>query len=150
MFPPSHTDRSNVNKCIWDCTVFSQPVPLWGGLRQRVGIMFLCFSVCVSVCLSAVIFSSSSSPSSLEEGSSRTCVGAVPRDLSLYDIMSGIRLLLHSNTVSCTILCREMFPREYLPTHGRDDSSTAGVFQCTVLYHTILYKTFCAIAAIPS
>ena len=39
---------------------------------------------------SAVISSSSSSPSSVEEGSSRTCVGAVPRDLSLYDIMSGI------------------------------------------------------------
>ena len=33
-----------------------------------------------------------------------------------------------------------MFPREYLPTQGQDDSSTAGVFQCTVLYHTILYK----------
>ena len=41
--------------------------------------------------MSAVISSSSSSPSSLEEGSSQTCVGAVPRDLSLYDIMSGIR-----------------------------------------------------------
>ena len=36
---------------------------------------------------SAVISSSSSSPSSVEEGSSQTCVGAVPRDLSLYDIM---------------------------------------------------------------
>ena len=34
-----------------------------------------------------------------------------------------------------------MFPREYLPTQGRDDSSTAGVFQCTVLYHTIQYNT---------
>ena len=41
--------------------------------------------------VSAVISSSSSSPSSVEEGSSQTCVGAVPRDLSLYDIMSGIR-----------------------------------------------------------
>ena len=41
--------------------------------------------------VSAVISSSSYSPSSLEEGSSRTWVGAVPRDLSLYDIMSGIR-----------------------------------------------------------
>ena len=40
--------------------------------------------------VSAVISSSSSSPSSIEEGSSRTCVGAVPRDLSLYDIQSGI------------------------------------------------------------
>ena len=41
-----------------------------------------------------------------------------------------------------------MFPREYLPTQGQDDSSTAGVFQCTVLYHTILYKMFLEIAAI--
>ena len=41
--------------------------------------------------MSAFITSSSSSASSVEEGSSRTCVGAVPRDLSLYDIMSGIR-----------------------------------------------------------
>ena len=41
--------------------------------------------------LSAVISSSSSSSISLEEGSSQTCVGAVPRDLSLYDILSGIR-----------------------------------------------------------
>ena len=58
--------------------------------------------------MSAVISSSSSSPSSLEEGSSQTCVGAVPRDLSLYDILSGIRwLLLHSNTVCCTILSVE-------------------------------------------
>ena len=52
---------------------------------------YVCFSVCLTVCLSAVISSSSSIPSSLEEGSSRTCVGAVPRDLSLYDILSGIR-----------------------------------------------------------
>ena len=43
------------------------------------------------VCLSTIISSSSSSSVSLEEGSSQTCVGAVPRDLSLYDIMSGIR-----------------------------------------------------------
>ena len=41
--------------------------------------------------MSAVISSSSSSLSSLEERSSQTCVEAVPRDLSLYDIMSGIR-----------------------------------------------------------
>ena len=33
----------------------------------------------------------SSSLFSLEEGSSRTCVGVVPRDLPLCDIMSGIR-----------------------------------------------------------
>ena len=55
---------------------------------------------------------------------------------------------------ACSVLyysfCREMFLREYLPTQGGDDSSTAGVFQCTVLYYTILYKTFCAITAIPS
>jgi len=38
-------------------------------------------------------------------------------------------------------LCREMFPREYLPTQRQDDSSTAGVFQCTV--YTILYFTKC-------
>ena len=62
---------------------------------------------------------------------------SVPRDLSLYSV------LYYS-------LCIEMFPREYLPTQGRDDSSTAGVFQCTVLYNTILYKTFCVIASIPS
>ena len=47
--------------------------------------------VSIFVCMSAVISSSSSSTVSLEEGSSRTCVGAVLRDLSLYDIMSGIR-----------------------------------------------------------
>ena len=45
----------------------------------------------------------------------------------------------HSNRVSCTILSVEMFPREYLLTQGRDDSSTAGVFQYTVPYHTILF-----------
>ena len=52
----------------------------------------VCLSMCV--CMSAVISSSSSSSVnefSLEEGSSRTCVGAVPRDITLYDIMSGIR-----------------------------------------------------------
>ena len=54
---------------------------------------------------------------------------SVPRDLSLYSV------LYYS-------LCREMFPREFLPTQGQDDSSTARVFQCTVLYHTILYKMF--------
>ena len=50
----------------------------------------------------------SSSLFSLEEGSSRTCVGVVPRDLPLCDIMSGIRwLLFHSNTLCCTILSVE-------------------------------------------
>ena len=51
--------------------------------------VYMCIYMFVG--LSAVISSSSSSHSSLEDGSSRTCVGAVPRDLSLYDIMSGIR-----------------------------------------------------------
>ena len=44
--------------------------------------------------IGALAFTALSGPSpvlSVEEGSSRTCVGAVPRDLSLYDIMSGIR-----------------------------------------------------------
>ena len=63
--------------------------------------------VYVGVCVSAVISSSSSSPSSLEEGSSQTYVGAVLRDLSLY---------VHS--VLFYSLCGEMFPREYLPTQG--------------------------------
>ena len=71
--------------------IFSQPIPPQGGLRQRVGIMFVTGFVSLSVGMSTVISLSSSSPSSLEEGSSQTCVGAVPRDLSLYDIMSGIR-----------------------------------------------------------
>ena len=44
-------------------------------------------------------------------------------------------------------ICGEMFPREYLPTQGRDDSScTEGVFQCTVLYNTILYGSTAVIA----
>ena len=46
-------------------------------------------------------------------------------------------------------LCIDMLPMEYLPTQGQDDSSTVGVFQCTVLYHTILYKTIRTITAIP-
>ena len=62
--------------------------------------MFVCAFVGLSVGLSTVISSSSLSPSSVEEGSSWTCVGAVPRDLSLYDIMSGIRLLL----TQCAVL----------------------------------------------
>ena len=62
---------------------------------------------------------------------------SVPRDLSLYSVLNYS-------------LCIEMFPREYLPTQGRDDSFTAGVFQCSILYHTILYKMFCTIPAILS
>ena len=62
--------------------------------------LYVC--VCVFVCVSAVISSSSSSPSSVEEGSSRTCVGAVPRDLPLYDIMSGIRC--SSTVTQCAVL----------------------------------------------
>ena len=50
-----------------------------------------CLYLTMYVSVSAVISSSSSSPSSVEEGSSQTCVGVVPRDLSLYDILSGIR-----------------------------------------------------------
>ena len=66
-------------------TIFSQPVPRGYRLGQRVRILFIYMFVCV-----AFISSSSASPSSLEEGSSGTCVGAVPRDLSHYDIKSGI------------------------------------------------------------
>ena len=54
--------------------LFSQPVPLRGGLRQRVRIMW----VGIWVVGSAVISSSSSSSVSVEEGSSRTCVGVSP------------------------------------------------------------------------
>ena len=93
--------------------------------------------------MSTFISSSSSSPSSLEEGSSRTCVGAVPRDLSLYDIMSGIRwLLLHSNTVCCTILSVERCSLENTSQH-RDKMSTSLQEYFSVLYYTILYYTKC-------
>ena len=98
-------------------------------------------SVPLSVCLSAVISSSSSSPSSLEEGSSRTCVGAVPRDLSLYDIMSGIRwLLLHSNKVFCTILSVERCSLGNTSLH-RDQMTPPLQQYSSVLYYTILYYT---------
>ena len=70
-----------------------------GGLIQRVGNLCMCMCLCGS----AVISSSSSSPSSVEEGSSQACVGAVPRELSLYYIMSSIRW--RSSTVTqCAVL----------------------------------------------
>ena len=75
-----------INNFFGGVIIFSQPIPLRG--RAETGSHNF---VSMYVCLSAVISSSSSSPSSVEEGSSRTCVGAVLRDLSLYDIMSGIR-----------------------------------------------------------
>jgi len=82
---------------------------------------------------SAFISSSSSSSVSLEEGSSRTCVGAVPRDLSLYDIMSGIRwLLLQSNIVCCTILSVDRCSLGNTSLH-RDKMTV----HCTIPYYTI-------------
>ena len=79
---------------------FFQPVPGGYRLGQRVRIMWVCLSAfpplsplpppVLSVYL-LILLLISSSLCSLEEGSSQTCVGAVPRDLSLYDIMSGIR-----------------------------------------------------------
>ena len=90
---------------------------------------------------SAVISSFSSSPSSVEEGSSRTCVGAVPRDLSLYDIMSGIRwLLLHSNTVRWTIHSVERCSLGNTSLH-RDKMTPPLQEYSSVLYYTILYYT---------
>ena len=116
---------------------FSQPVSLQGGLRQKVGNLFMC----VYVCGSTVISSSSSRPSSLEEGSSQTCIGAVSRDLSLYDIMSGIRwLCLHSNTVCCTILSVERYSLGNTSLH-RDKMSPPLQEYSSVLYYTILYYT---------
>ena len=98
-------------------------------------------SVCGYLSMSTVISSSSSSPSSLEEGSSQTCVGAVPRDLSLYDIMSGIRwLLLHSNTVCCTILSVERCSLGNTSLH-RDEMTPPLQEYSSVLYYTILYYT---------
>ena len=54
------------------CLIFSQPVPLWGGLRQSRNYVY------GYIGSSAVISSSSSSYVSVEEGSSRTCVGVSP------------------------------------------------------------------------
>ena len=94
--------------------------------------------VCLSVCVSAFISSSSSSSVSLEEGLSQTCVGAVPRDLSLYDIMSGIRcLLLHSNTVCCTILSVERCSLGNTSLH-RDKMTPPLQEYSSVLYYTTL------------
>ena len=97
-------------------------------------------SVYICVGMSAFIYSSSSSSVSLDEGSSQTCVGAVPRDLSLYDIMSGIRgLLLHSNTVCCTILSVERCSLGNTSIH-RDEMTPLQEYS-SVLYYTILYYT---------
>ena len=85
----------------------------------------------------------SPSLSSLDEGSSRTCVGAVPRDLLLNDIMSGIRwLLLHSNTVCCTILSVERCSLGNTSLH-RDEMTPPLQEYSSVLYYTILYNTKC-------
>merc|ERR1712105_89799 len=93
----------------------------------------------------AVISSSPSSPSSLEEGSSQSSVGAVPRDLSLCDIMSGIgRLLLHSNTVCCTILSIDRCSLGNTSLH-RDEMTPPLQEYSSVLYYTILYYTKCFI-----
>ena len=121
----------------WELSLFSlSPFPFGvGGDRESE----LWFSL--SICVSAVISSSSPSPSSVEEGSSRTCVGAVPRDLSLYDIMSGIRwLLLHSNTVCCTILSVERCSLGNTSLH-RDKMTPPLQEYSSVLYYTILYYT---------
>merc|ERR1711909_208027 len=91
--------------------------------------------------VSAVISSSSSSPSSVEEGLSRTCVGAVPRDLSLYDILSGIRgLFLHSNTLCCTILSIERCSLGNTSLHRNKMTPPLQEYS-SVLYYTILYYT---------
>ena len=74
--------------------IFSQPIPLHGGLRQRVRNLFMCVYIYGWWVGSTVISSSSSSSSSVEKGSSWTCVGAVPRDLSLYDIILLLLSLL--------------------------------------------------------
>ena len=113
--------------------IFS-PSPYSNGyrLRQRVIIMF----VYMCVYMSAFFFSSSSSSVSLEEGSSQTCIGAVPRDLSLCDNMSGIWwLLLHSNTVCCTILSVERCSLGNTSLH-RDEMTPPLQEYSSVLYYS--------------
>ena len=137
--------------------LFSQPVPLRGGLRQRVRNLYICVWVAGYVVLLLsphpppflsvyllILLLIYSSLSSLEEGSSLTCVGAVPRDLSLYDIMSGIRLvLLHSNTVYCTIISVERCSLGNTSLH-RDGMTPPPLKEySSVLYYTILYYTKC-------
>ena len=118
--------------------IFSQSISEWiqtGTESQN--------SVCRWVCVSAVISSSSSSSVSLEEGSSQTCVGAFPRDLSLYDIMCGIRLLLlYSNTACCTILSVERCSLGNTSLQ-RDEMTPPLQEYSSVLYYTILYYTKC-------
>ena len=72
--PYPKADRANGCSTLPVIIFFSQPVPLRGGLRQRVGIIYMCRYVGIS----AVISSSSSSSVSVEEGSSWTCVGVSP------------------------------------------------------------------------
>ena len=95
-----------------------------------------CLSLCMCVC---PLLSPHTPP--VQEGSSRTCVGAVHRDLSLYDIMSGIRwLLLHSNTVCCTILSVERCSLGNTSLH-RDKMTPPLQEYSSVLYYTIQYFT---------
>ena len=91
----------------------------------------------------STVISSSSSPSSVEEGLSQTCGGAVPRDLSLFDILSGIRLLfLYSNTMCCTILTVERCSLGNTSLH-RDKMTPRLQEYPSVLYYNILYYTKC-------
>ena len=123
---PKNNNTPNVVKTssyLFPIILFSQPISVGYRLGQRVRIMFL--SICRYVC--PLLSPSSFSPSSQEEGSSLTCVGAVPG--------TSHSMILYLGLDDCS--SREMFPREYLSTQGRDDSSTARVFQCTILYHTI-------------
>ena len=120
--------------------IFLPALTQMGGLGQSHNSMAM--FVCMYVGMSAVISSSSSSLSSLEDVSSQTCVGAVPRDLSLYDILSRIRwLLLHSNTVCCTILSVERCSLGNTSLHR--DKRTPPLQYSSALYYTILYYTKC-------
>ena len=97
---------------------------------------WVCLSVGLMMALSTIISLSSSSLSTIEEGSSWTCVGAVPRDLSLYDILSEIRLLLlHSNTVCYTIISVERCSLGNTSLH-RDKMTPPLQEYSSVLYYT--------------
>ena len=106
-------------------------------MSQRIIIMFVSMFVSVFVSCYLLIL--------LQSFQSR---GGIISDLC--SLCRSQSLETSHSTVCCTILSVEMFPGEYLPTQGRDDSSAAGLFQCTVLYHTILYKRFHMITAITS
>ena len=93
----------------------------------------LCLSLCLCVYLYLLLLLKFCQS---KEGLSQTCVGAVPRDLSLYDIMSGIRLLLlHSNTVRCTILSVERCSLGNTSLH-RDEMTPPLKEYSRVLYYT--------------